>query len=45
MQEGTWIGVDVDVEGVVNTLESGVWEPVVNKVRPIPMLPDRSQCS
>lgn len=26
------MGVDVDVEGVVNTMESGVWEPVVNKV-------------
>ena len=26
------MGVDVDVEGVVDTFESGVWEPTVNKV-------------
>lgn len=30
--EGKWIGVDVDVEGVVDTFASGVWEPTVNKV-------------
>jgi hypothetical protein len=27
------VGVDVDVEGVVDTFASGVWEPTVNKVR------------
>lgn len=26
------MGVDVDVEGVVNTFETGVWEPTINKV-------------
>ncbi len=28
-----WYGVDVDTEGIVDTLKSGVWEPTMNKVK------------
>uniref|UniRef100_A0A7S1XVR4 T-complex protein 1 subunit eta n=2 Tax=Phaeomonas parva TaxID=124430 RepID=A0A7S1XVR4_9STRA len=29
---GKWYGVDVDVEGITDTFESGVWEPAANKM-------------
>uniref|UniRef100_A0A7S2CM60 T-complex protein 1 subunit eta n=1 Tax=Florenciella parvula TaxID=236787 RepID=A0A7S2CM60_9STRA len=29
---GRWSGVDMDTEGICNTMESGVWEPAVNKI-------------
>lgn len=30
-----WLGVDVDNEGVCDTLEKGVWEPLASKVNSI----------
>jgi T-complex protein 1 subunit eta len=30
--EGKWVGVDIEFEGVCNTLERGVWEPAASKV-------------
>lgn len=31
-EDPCWYGVDVDVEGIVNTFDSGVWEPSLNKL-------------
>jgi len=30
--EGKWWGVDMEMEGICNTFESGVWEPVSSKI-------------
>lgn len=29
---GTWYGVDIDNEGICDTMERGVWEPVASKI-------------
>jgi hypothetical protein len=33
--EGTWWGVDIEHEGICDTLERGVWEPVSSKINSI----------
>lgn len=33
--EGTWWGVDIDSEGICNTMDRGVWEPVTSKTNSI----------
>lgn len=30
--DGKWFGVDVDKEGIIDTFETGVWEPSSNKI-------------
>jgi T-complex protein 1 subunit eta len=30
--EGKWMGVDLDSEGVVDTMKASVWEPAINKI-------------
>lgn len=31
-EEGKWFGVDVENEGICDTMQSGVWEPADNKI-------------
>lgn len=31
-EDGTWYGVDIEREGICDTLERGVWEPVASKI-------------
>lgn len=33
--EGVWFGVDIDEEGICDTMERGVWEPVASKINSI----------